>query len=203
MDLIDNSDTDGNIIDERKNNFQNISAEKDFKEAKKNACNFDFVDISYNDKIENNLITQLLMIPNCFGDYIVYKTKTVLDQDIVPCPISRTSTSTFSSSSSSTTSSSSSQSAISSSHSFPSDETNKTEKTEFNSTIKSKFINSTEKLNETINNKSKITRREIWEMIEYRYLCSLEGVVTDRIHRINMQRKEGLLALKETKFTDI
>ena len=193
MDLIDSSDTDGNIIDERKNNFQNISAEKDFKDAKKNGCNFDFVDISHNDKIENNLITQLLMIPNCFGDYIVYKTKTVLDQDIVPCPISRTSS----------TSSSSSQSAISESHSIPSDETNKTEKTEFNSTIKSKFINLTEKLNETTNNKSKITRREIWEMIEYRYLCSLEGVVTDRIHRINMQRKEGLLALKETKFTDI
>ena len=190
MDLIDNSDTDGNIIDERKNNFQNISGEKDFKDAKKNGCNFGFVDISHNDKIENNLITQLLMIPNCFGDYIVYKTKTVLDQDIVPCPISRTSTS-------------SSQSAISESHSIPSDETNETEKIEFNSTIKSKFINLTEKLKETINNKSKITRREIWEMIEYRYLCSLEGVVTDRIHRINMQRKEGLLALKETKFTDI
>ena len=201
MDLIDSSDTDGNIIDERKNNFQNISAEKDFKDAKKNGCNFDFVDISHNDRIENNLITQLLMIPNCFGDYIVYKTKTVLDQDIVPCPISRTSSS--SSPSSSSSSSSSSQSAISESHSIPSDETNKTEKIEFNSTIKSKFINSTEKLNETINNKSKITRREIWEMIEYRYLCSLEGVVTDRIHRINMQRKEGLLALKETKFTDI
>ena len=40
-------------------------------------------------------------------------------------------------------------------------------------------------------------------MLEYRFLCSKMNVVSDRIHRINMQRKEGLIALKETKFTNI
>ena len=47
----------------------------------------------------------------------------------------------------------------------------------------------------------KITRREVWEMTEYRHFCSFDKVVSDRVHRANMQRKEGLKALKETKFT--
>mmetsp|Transcript_11264 Transcript_11264/g.10894 ORF Transcript_11264/g.10894 Transcript_11264/m.10894 type:complete len:246 (-) Transcript_11264:76-813(-) len=49
----------------------------------------------------------------------------------------------------------------------------------------------------------KLTRREIWEIIEYRFICSLEGLVTDRIHRTNMQRKEGLKKIKQTDFTVI
>ena len=46
-----------------------------------------------------------------------------------------------------------------------------------------------------------LSRREIWEITEYRHKCSCEGVVSDRIHRTNMQRKEGLIALKKTDFT--
>jgi hypothetical protein len=43
----------------------------------------------------------------------------------------------------------------------------------------------------------KITRREVWEIMDYRSNCSQMNVVSDRIHRINMQRSEGLLALKK------
>ena len=46
-----------------------------------------------------------------------------------------------------------------------------------------------------------LSRREIWEIIDYRYQCSSSGVVSDRIHRTNMQRTEALLALKKTGFT--
>lgn len=46
-----------------------------------------------------------------------------------------------------------------------------------------------------------LSRREIWEIINYRYECSSIGVVSDRIHRTNMQRTEALLALKKTGFT--
>ena len=49
----------------------------------------------------------------------------------------------------------------------------------------------------------KITRREVWEITEYRHFCSFDKVVSDRIHRANMQRGEGLKALKQTKFTVI
>lgn len=46
-----------------------------------------------------------------------------------------------------------------------------------------------------------LSRREVWEIIDYRYQCSSSGVVSDRIHRTNMQRTEALLALKKTGFT--
>jgi hypothetical protein len=46
-----------------------------------------------------------------------------------------------------------------------------------------------------------LSRREIWEIIDYRYQCSSSGVVSDRIHRTNMQRTEALLALKKNGFT--
>jgi hypothetical protein len=46
-----------------------------------------------------------------------------------------------------------------------------------------------------------LSRREIWGIINYRYECSSSGVVSDRIHRTNMQRTEALLALKKTGFT--
>ena len=49
----------------------------------------------------------------------------------------------------------------------------------------------------------KITRREVWEITEYRHFCSFDKVVSDRVHRANMQRGEGLKALKQTKFTVI
>lgn len=48
-----------------------------------------------------------------------------------------------------------------------------------------------------------LSRREIWEITEYRHFCSFDGVVSDRIHRTNMQRKEGLMTLKKTNFTMI
>lgn len=48
-----------------------------------------------------------------------------------------------------------------------------------------------------------LSRREIWEITEYRHFCSFDGVVSDRIHRTNMQRKEGLMTLKKTHFTMI
>jgi hypothetical protein len=62
--------------------------------------------------------------------------------------------------------------------------------------------------NESFNNTEiltnvKLTRREIWEIIEYRFICSMEGIVTDRIHRTNMQRKEGLKKMKQTDYTVI
>jgi hypothetical protein len=46
-----------------------------------------------------------------------------------------------------------------------------------------------------------LSRREIWEIINYRYECSSRGVVSDRIHRTDMQRTEALLTLKKTGFT--
>jgi hypothetical protein len=48
-----------------------------------------------------------------------------------------------------------------------------------------------------------LSRREIWEITEFRHFCSFDGVVSDRIHRTNMQRKEGLVTLKKTNFTMI
>lgn len=48
-----------------------------------------------------------------------------------------------------------------------------------------------------------LSRREIWEIIDYRHKCSCSGVVSDRLHRTNMQRKEALLTLKKTNFTCI
>ena len=56
-------------------------------------------------------------------------------------------------------------------------------------------------INNSKGTKLLLSRREIWEIAEYRHKCSCEGVVSDRIHRTNMQRKEGLLALKKTDFT--
>ena len=193
---IDNTDVDGDMINENKKKIQNVSTERNMKDINDNGGrNIDFDGILlHNKKIENNLVTQLLMIPNCFGDYIIYKTKNIVDEDVEHSQIAESSKSS---------SSSSSQLAISASPLIPSDITNKTGETALNSIIQLELLNTTEKLDETKNKEHKITRREIWEMIEYRYLCSLEGVVTDRIHRINMQRKEGLLTLKETKFTDI
>ena len=190
--VIDNIDVDGDMINKNKKKNQNASTERNMEDLNENGDrNIDFDGILHNKKIENNLVIQLLMIPNCFGDYIIYKTKNIVDEDVKHCEIAESSTS------------STSQLTVSTSPSIPSDVTNKTGETELNSIIQLEVLNKTEKLDETKNKEHKITRREIWEMIEYRYLCSLEGVVTDRIHRINMQRKEGLLTLKETKFTDI
>ena len=103
-----------------------------------------------NSELQNNLATHLLMNQDCKGDYIVYKTKTVISDN------------------------------NSDNHDI------------------SNFGDVNEALILL-----PVTRREIWTISEYRFLCSLEGVVTDRVHRLNMQRKEGLKELKDTNFTDI
>lgn len=101
------------------------------------------------DLIENNLATQFLMVQNCRGSFVIYKSENQT------------------------------------SNSFE-------DETENNSVDHSEILTNV-----------KLTRREIWEIIEYRFICSMEGVVTDRIHRTNMQRKEGLKKIKQTNFTVI
>ena len=45
-----------------------------------------------------------------------------------------------------------------------------------------------------------ITPREVWELAEYRFLLSNKGLVSDRIHRANMQRREALAVMQDSKY---
>jgi hypothetical protein len=48
-----------------------------------------------------------------------------------------------------------------------------------------------------------LTCREVWELVEYRYLLSRRGLISDRLHRANMQRLEALSVLQQSKFYDL
>jgi hypothetical protein len=48
-----------------------------------------------------------------------------------------------------------------------------------------------------------LTPREVWELIEYRYLLSRRGLISDRVHRTNMQKSEALVAFHQSNFHDL
>jgi hypothetical protein len=48
-----------------------------------------------------------------------------------------------------------------------------------------------------------LTCREVWELVEYRYLLSRRGLISDRLHRANMQRLEALSVLQQSTFHDL
>ena len=147
--------------------------------------------------IQNNLATQLLMVPNCVGNYIIYKTRTISNlEDDSP------KSNMFNATNNSSSFPSSLEEEIKKQPSVPNVILNKNETF---SLIKEENLKNLNEFNKIKNKhfKLKLTKREVWGMIEYRHLCNIDGVVSDRIHRINMQRKEGLKALKETIFTEI
>jgi hypothetical protein len=120
------------------------------------------------DILENNLANQFLMIPNCCGSFVIYKSETQTSSPPPP--------------------------PLDSLNLLENNNSNSQENETENTFLKRKDSNM---------KYPTLSRREIWEITEYRHFCSFDGVVSDRIHRINMQRKEGLMTLKKTDFTMI
>jgi hypothetical protein len=134
------------------------------------------------DLLENNLATQLLMFPDCHGSFVIYKTENVLEDNDKVIDAEN----------------------INDKDSIDTDQLQNLNENDMNNLEVIPKNSSSNKELDVISVKNiLLTRREIWEIIEYRYLCSVEGVVTDRIHRVNMQRKEGLETLNRTNFTVI